>query len=503
MVSVMAGETSKLYCGLMVGWLFFGGVVGGEGAELEDFLGEARFERATWGIHVEDLESGEVVVSRGGERLMQPASSAKLMVGAMALDQWGSGRRWETALLREGEVSEGGELGGRLIIRGVGDFSWSDRFGAGRAERVLEEMVAMVRAAGIRRVRGDLVGDVRLFRGPFWGVGWGWDDLQYGYGGGVSALMWGDGRFTLRMEPGREVGSGSRLLGGSSVAGLRVLNRVGTVGAGDAWGVLTDRAPGSGDLVLAGALAFGGGVWEETFSVPDPALAFLGELRRALGGAGIVVEGDLDVWGWATHGGRLPGEGGLRELGRVESAAMSELVGVMLGVSQNQYAQMLLLVAGAELEAVGEAGGLRWTADLGLERMGRFLGRAGVAAGEYRMDEASGLARSDRVTAAALVRLLRYMDGHPEREAFMAGLPVTVIHTAESELEVRAKSGTMSDIYALAGYARPYGGRALVFSVMLNGFKPSEAGEGRRAVLESVRLAVLGAGEGRGEGGGR
>jgi D-alanyl-D-alanine carboxypeptidase/D-alanyl-D-alanine-endopeptidase (penicillin-binding protein 4) len=251
-------------------------------------------------------------------------------------------------------------------------------------------------------------------------------------------------------------------------------------------------------LVLTGALALGSGVWEETFSVPDPAMAFLGELRRALGVAGIVVEGDLDVWGWATHGGRLPEEGGLRELGWVESATAAQMVGVMLGVSQNQYAQMLLMMAGAELEGLGEAGGLKWTADLGLERMGRFLARAGISAGEYRMDEGAGLARSDRVTPAALVRLLRYMERHPERGAFVAGLPVTVIHTAESELEVRAKSGTMSDIYALAGYAKPYGGRVLAFSVMLNGFRPGESAEGRRVVLESVRLAAKLAGE-RGE----
>jgi D-alanyl-D-alanine carboxypeptidase/D-alanyl-D-alanine-endopeptidase (penicillin-binding protein 4) len=179
----------------------------------------------------------------------------------------------------------------------------------------------------------------------------------------------------------------------------------------------------------------------------------------------------------------------------VESASVMELVGVMLGVSQNQYAQMLLLMAGAELEGVGEGGGVKWTADFGLERLGRFLGRAGIGASEYRMDEASGLARSDRVTPAALVRLLRYMEDHPEREAFLAGLPVTVIHMAESQMEIRAKTGTMSDINALAGYAKPYGGKPLVFSVILNGFRSGEAGEGRRAVLECVRLAAMGAGE--------
>ncbi len=388
-------------------------------------------------------------------------------------------------------MNEDGELSGRLIVRGVGDFSWSDQFGAGRAERVLEEMVAIIRGAGIKRIHGDLVGDTRLFKGPFWGVGWGWDDLQYGYGGGVSAVMWGEGRFTMSMEPGGAVGCPS------AAAGRVLIRRRPGVGP-HPWGELTDRAPGRGDLVLTGALALGSGVWEETFSVPDTAMAFLGELRRALGAAGIVVEGDLDVWGWASHGGRLPEEGGLRELGRVESATAAQMVGVMLGVSQNQYAQMLLMMAGAELEGLGEAGGLKWTADLGLERMGRFLARAGISGSEYRMDEASGLARSDRVTPAALVRLLRYMERHPERGAFVAGLPVTVIHTAESELEVRAKSGTMSDIYALAGYAQPYGGSKLAFSVMLNGFRPGESAEGRRVVLESVRLATKLAGE-RGE----
>jgi len=462
-------------------------------SQLNAYLQQDRFAQATWGVHLESLETGEVVFSTNGHRLLQPASSAKLLVAALVLDRFGSGHQFVTTIHADGSIDADGVLDGRLVVRGAGDFSWSDRFGDGRPEEVLTRISRMVTRASITKVRDGIAGDTRLFRGPAWGVGWAWDDLQFGYGAELSALMIRDGRLDMRLRPGGRVGSPCAWETFPMVAGLDVLNLAITGGAGEFGAILTDRQPGRGQLVVTGRLPLDGEVWSKTFSVPDPARAFLAELEKRLSAAGVVVEGEIQVRDWTRGREELPDYERLPEVGRVVSPSLGRMVRVMMRSSQNQYAQILLLQAGAARErewAAEEQRAPAWTADYGMDVLREFLERVGVEHRESRLDEASGLARSDRLSPAALVHVLRFMEGHPEQGSFRTSLPELGLETEAGKVNVRAKSGTMSDIYALAGYARTASGEQRAFSVMLNGFVPERLGEGRQAVLDCLRLAV-------------
>jgi D-alanyl-D-alanine carboxypeptidase/D-alanyl-D-alanine-endopeptidase (penicillin-binding protein 4) len=462
--------------------------------QLRDFLQQDRFAQATWGVHVESLDAGKVVFSTNGHRLLQPASSAKLLVAALALDQFGMEHQFVTTLHTDGTVDSSGLLNGRLLVRGSGDFSWSDEFGAGRPERVLAQIARIVTRAGIQKVRAGIAGDTRLFRGPVWGAGWAWDDLQFGYGGELSALMIRDGRLELRLSPGGRVGSPCAWRTLPPVSGLDVLSLAVTVSGSEPARILTDRPPGSGHLVVTGQLPLGGEEWRETLSVPDPPRAFLMELQQRLVAAGVEVGGKVEVLDITCAPQELPDYGRLAEVGRIVSPPLKEMVKVMLARSQNQYAQILLLQVGAVREghraAEERSKKPAWTADYGMDVLREFLNRAGVRSQEIRLDEASGLARSDRLSPAALVQLLRFMERHPEQEMFRASLPSLTLKSRVGNVKLLAKSGTMSDIYALAGYAEIASGERRAFSVMLNGFVPRARGEGRQAVEDCVRLAV-------------
>ena len=110
---------------------------------------------------------------------MKPASNAKLFTGALALDRFGPAHRFNTTLLRTGPLSSSGVLRGDLVVYGRGDPSFAARFNDGDVTRSLAPLVDAVTAAGIRRVEGGLIGDESHFRGPPFGQGWTWDDLQY------------------------------------------------------------------------------------------------------------------------------------------------------------------------------------------------------------------------------------------------------------------------------------------------------------------------------------
>src|SRR5918912_606067 len=59
-------------------------------------------------------------------------------------------------------------------------------------------------ARGVRRVRGDIVGDESYFRGDPLGDGWLWNDVQWYSGAEVSALSINDNAVSVTVTPASE-----------------------------------------------------------------------------------------------------------------------------------------------------------------------------------------------------------------------------------------------------------------------------------------------------------
>jgi D-alanyl-D-alanine carboxypeptidase/D-alanyl-D-alanine-endopeptidase (penicillin-binding protein 4) len=101
-----------------------------------------------------DLSSGATVYTQNPSLALAPASNEKLPITFAALTTLGPTYRLETDVLGDGQL-DGTTWTGRLILRGGGDPTLSS---AG-----LRSLAAQVRAAGIRRVTGGVVGDESLF----------------------------------------------------------------------------------------------------------------------------------------------------------------------------------------------------------------------------------------------------------------------------------------------------------------------------------------------------
>jgi D-alanyl-D-alanine carboxypeptidase/D-alanyl-D-alanine-endopeptidase (penicillin-binding protein 4) len=104
------------------------------------------------------------------------------------------------------------------------------------------------------------------------------------------------------------------------------------------------------------------------------------------------------------------------------------------------------------------------------------LAKWGVAAQGWSLQDGSGLARTDVLSAHDLVSLLVAMDRHPHAQVFRETLPVAGVDgtlrrrmkgtTAEGR--VTAKTGTLRQANALAGYLTTRRGERLVFAVLAN-----------------------------------
>src|SRR2546428_303179 len=167
------------------------------------------FNRATWGIYVVD-DRGRVLYQRNADRFSVPASNTKLVVTAAAAVVLPAAYRVTTSLYVNGRV-DAGVLQGDLILYGRGDPTWSarcyavDTLAPGACDSTFTAIDAIadsVRAKGIRRITGKLVGDGSYFEPTMIHYAWNAWDLTWWYAAPVSGLGFHDNSVDFRIDPG-------------------------------------------------------------------------------------------------------------------------------------------------------------------------------------------------------------------------------------------------------------------------------------------------------------
>ena len=114
--------------------------------------------------------------------------------------------------------------------------------------------------------------------------------------------------------------------------------------------------------------------------------------------------------------------------------------------------------------------------------------------------DGSGLSRASMMTPDFTVALLRWMHEHSRcAQVFEAALPIAGLDgTLRTRMRdtpacgrVRAKTGTLTGVSALSGYARTRQGELLAFSVMMNGFSCDKQRARRLQDMVCVALVDL------------
>jgi D-alanyl-D-alanine carboxypeptidase/D-alanyl-D-alanine-endopeptidase (penicillin-binding protein 4) len=149
------------------------------------------------GVAVEDLSTRRMLFSRGMSLAQPPASLEKLYTSAATLWLLGANARLQTQLLGTGHLGAHGVWHGNLYLRGDGD----PTFGDGGWNRVYEDgygptgaqLVADMRARGIKRLTGRLYADPFRFDSAEGGPATGDAPDPGDYGGRMSALVYDHG----------------------------------------------------------------------------------------------------------------------------------------------------------------------------------------------------------------------------------------------------------------------------------------------------------------------
>ena len=121
---------------------------------VQSALNHRQISYDTLSIHVEDLESGEVILRWRDEVPRNPGSTIKLLTTLVALDVLGPTYAWQTNVYALGPVNDG-KLDGDLLLKGHGDpFLVTER---------VWQLMRKIRQAGIREIQGDLLLDDSFF----------------------------------------------------------------------------------------------------------------------------------------------------------------------------------------------------------------------------------------------------------------------------------------------------------------------------------------------------
>jgi D-alanyl-D-alanine carboxypeptidase/D-alanyl-D-alanine-endopeptidase (penicillin-binding protein 4) len=416
---------------------------------------------------------------------MMPASNMKIVTLAAAAETLGWDYRFTTTLETAAPI-ENGILKGDLIVRGTGDPTINTR--ADRAAVLFDEWAAALKAAGITRIDGNIVGDASAFDRRRLGQGWSWDYLQYGYAAPIGALEFNEDLATLSIRPGPKAGDNAALEL-TPGAGLGLIHHVLTGEPGSATAINLERRPDGTWLDVIGSIAVDARPASREVAVANPTIYFAHALLLALVQRGVAVRGlpveSPEPWIAVAP---MPRQ----VLVESQSPPLREIATTMMKVSQNLYAETLLKTIGAvKSEGTGSA-------DAGIAAARDVFAAWNIRPGTYVQADGSGLSRYDFVTAEMIVTLLERMYKDPRHhDAFVATLPIagkdgtiaTRMKNTRAEANAVAKTGSIANVRALSGYVRTRDGERLVFSVLANSFTIPAATVNWIADLAVERLA--------------
>lgn len=425
-------------------------------ARIDAILAGPDWQRARWGMAIEELETGNLLYGRDRERYFLPASTAKLFVTAAALMALGPDFRWQTEVRQQGDA---------FYLLGAGDPSLT--------AADLGLLAAQLRARGIREIPRLVV----VARAPKLPPTWEWEDLQAAYGVPASEIVVNENAVTLTLVP-TQPGQPPQLRWSDAIAARQwepIENATVTGPAGAPYAIELSARLGGPGLQLGGSLAADNGPDRWDLAIPDPIRYAAETFAARLQAQGIAV-GDIARATTAPPGPTVVS---------VASPPLGEILAATNQDSNNLYAEALL-------QALSPDG----SNDGGLDVLATALSILGVppTAG-YALVDGSGLSRQNLVAPATIARLLRQLDGSSLAAPYRASLAVagesgTLARRFQNTPiagNLAGKTGTMTGVTALAGYLTPPQYPPLVVSILLNR-SPQPTKANRAAIDEIVRL---------------
>lgn len=430
-------------------------------AKLAGVLADSRVTNATVGVAVADAASGAMLYTKSSTTALKPASNMKLLTSAAALDILGPDATFSTEVYSP--TSPSGATVSRLYLRGNGDPTVR--------ESDLRSLAEQVKAAGVRRVTGSVIGDGGFFDDDKYNNYWNPRDYNSSYAAQVSGLTLSPtsalriGTINVTYKPGSTRGKKAVLGVVPALAGgyLKLVNKTTTSKAGTGSTIGVRRTNLTNTVTVTGRVALKRSTATAVVTVSNPARYAAHVFTRMLESIGVAVDG-------APTTGSMPSS--RVRLAIDPSVPVRTIVRLLMKPSNNAMTEHLMKTLGR----VGDKPGT-WSA--GSATVLSWLRKTQSVPSTVRIVDGSGLAHTNRVTPLVLVRVLQYARSRPWFGIFEDALPVAgiadpaiggtlasrMVKTA-AQGKLRAKTGTLNGVTALSGYVTGSNNRIYTFSML-------------------------------------
>ncbi len=404
-------------------------------------------------LKVIDYRTGKTLMEHNPDTPLIPASTLKVVTSSCALQVLNPEFRFYTEVYVQ-DSSAG--VVGDIYLKGGGD-----------PHLVSEDLFRLARDLkdrGLHRVHGDIIVDDSYFNPepPL-------DESEKlgtrAYHAPYSALCLNFNAIKLMVLPGANPGDDAEIIGDPMSEYAQFQGSVKTVKGSKPARLEIEKCPGrnGGEIIkINGVIGAGAAIKGKYVNVANPSLYAGAVFKESLLREGIAVDGRVAQ-------GVTPKEASL--FYSFPSLPLSLIVYWLNKHSNNTTAEQLSLSLGAHVY------GVPGTRQKGLAVLSRHLENCGVKPESYTLAEASGLSRNNRISASALVKtLFTAAYDFAYNAEFMASLGIAgadgtlkdKFQDPATQRRLRAKTGTLRGINALAGYGLSVDGRPFIFAVMAN-----------------------------------
>lgn len=433
---------------------------------------DSAFQQGYFAFSLRNAKTGKILAERNAQKLLQVASCLKLFSTATALEMLGKDFTFQTQIAYNGQI-EAGTLNGNLYIIGGGDptLGSSDWKGKMNAQELLEHWTNIVAKQGIKKINGGIIaynghfGDYTLPRG------WIWEDIGNYYGSDVYGLNFNENEYILYLQPNKKIDEPAQVLRTEpELPFLQFEGKILTAPKGTGDNAYIFGSPAENVRFLEGTIP-----QAETFAIkgalPNPPLTTAYFLHQALQKKGISIGQAPQVSKKSIA---------WKVLDTYKSPTLAQIIEQTNTYSINLYAEALYRQINKEKKTM----------------LVEFWQKKGLNIDEKNIEDGSGLSHKNFVSAHQLTQLLSEMTLSPNREIFEKSLPLaahsgTMVNWGKNTIlqgMVRAKTGSMSGVIALAGYCKAANGEILCFSLVANRYKGKYSSI--RSLFEKVLIEV-------------
>ncbi|WP_293786167.1 D-alanyl-D-alanine carboxypeptidase/D-alanyl-D-alanine-endopeptidase [uncultured Pedobacter sp.] len=354
-------------------------------------LSDEQAKHALVSLCILDANTGKTLYAKNEQIGLATASTLKTITAATAFSILGKDFQYQTTLGYTGSVTTDGTLKGNLMIIGSGDPTLGSWRYQNKENTVLTTWVAAIKAAGIKKIEGAVIGDDRIFGTQTTPEGWVWQDIGNYYGAGTSGLAWRENQFDIHMKPGSSTSDEVKIVKTvPATPYIQIVNELKTGASGTGDRSYAFLPPYGNVAYLRGS--WGMGIAKKGISValPDPAFDCAYRLADTLKRLGISTSQQATTTRLMNLNNQvIPPV--TQKISTISSPGLSEIIYWFLKKSINLYGESLL-------KTIALKSGKDATTSKGAEAEINFWGDKGIDRTALNIIDGSGLSPGDRVT---------------------------------------------------------------------------------------------------------